>query len=872
MFRSTTAVRRAMLPLAICAMLLWPANGAAQTSPPDDPAGPLVAAPEAPEGLPDVCFSNYSGGAGADFSSYNAQAVQNAINAASAGGTVKLAGVCAGVVSYGGSSQVGLITKTLTVIGGYAYNNWAVSYPITQPTVLDAQSGGRVLQISGAPVSVYSLTAQFGKAVGVDGGAIRTNNALTLTHVAVYSSTTDNDGGGVASSGILRLIDTRIISNTAGQSAGGARAGGTLILIGGLFERNVSQHGGGARVFGSVGMTGTQFIDNHSSEANFSGGGLKVDAASTLNGGLFRGNSGYDGGGLSGQGTASISGTEFISNTALRWGGGANVNLLTQITGTTFTNNTSASDCGALRTTAILRATASAFHANTTNGNGGAACADNGGVLTGGLFQNNSAAKGGGLWTNASTTLSGTAFVTNTATVAGGGAYLENGAATVSGGVFEGNAVSAPLAGYTGGRYAASLAMKDTRLLSNAARANGGVFQANRVTVPAGGYAGGLYAASLMMTDTRLLSNTVDSQGGGVYVAGPASIFGAHFTGNQAQSVSDGQGGGLYASAALTVTDSRFLHNAAGYAGGGATAMGPALIFGGVFEQNSAPSFGGGGLDADVSATISGTLFLTNSGLYGGGIFASGAVWMTGGRLAGNVATGAGGGADLEGGGALTRTLIQDNRCGGCGTYGGGGVWSMADLRVNSVRFVGNSAGSVGGGLAFGTGSTAGSLVVVNSLFAANSAPAGAAIVGANAASVQIVHTTIASPTQASGAAISLAFSPAAISNTIVVSHAIGIDALSSTAVETHNLFFGNTVDTAGTVTGGVGSFMGDPRFVNPAAGDYHLTPLSAARDAGANAGVAVDFEGDTRPIGGGFDIGYDESRARLAWVPSVMR
>ena len=148
MFRSTTAVRRAMLPLAMCAMLLWPANGAAQTSPPDDPAGPLVAAPEAPEGLPDVCFSNYSGGAGADFSSYNAQAVQNAINAASAGGTVKLAGVCAGVVSYGGSSQVGLITKTLTVIGGYAYNNWAVSYPITQPTVLDAQSGGRVLQLS----------------------------------------------------------------------------------------------------------------------------------------------------------------------------------------------------------------------------------------------------------------------------------------------------------------------------------------------------------------------------------------------------------------------------------------------------------------------------------------------------------------------------------------------------------------------------------------------------------------------------------------------------------------------------------------------------------------------------------------------------
>lgn len=129
-----------------------------------------------------MCFSNYSGGAGADFSSFNAAAVQNAINAASAGGTVKLAGVCAGVVSYGGSSQVGLITKTLTVIGGYAVSNWVTSYPITQLTILDAQNGGRVLQITGAPVLISNLTAQFGRVAGADGGAIRASSALTLTN------------------------------------------------------------------------------------------------------------------------------------------------------------------------------------------------------------------------------------------------------------------------------------------------------------------------------------------------------------------------------------------------------------------------------------------------------------------------------------------------------------------------------------------------------------------------------------------------------------------------------------------------------------------------------------------------------------------
>lgn len=55
---------------------------------------------------------------------------------------------------YNGTNQIGLITKTLNLIGGYTVTNWAASYPITQPTILDAQYGGRALQITGVPVSV----------------------------------------------------------------------------------------------------------------------------------------------------------------------------------------------------------------------------------------------------------------------------------------------------------------------------------------------------------------------------------------------------------------------------------------------------------------------------------------------------------------------------------------------------------------------------------------------------------------------------------------------------------------------------------------------------------------------------------------------
>jgi hypothetical protein len=42
--------------------------------------------------------------------------------------------------------------------------------------------------------------------------------------------------------------------------------------------------------------------------------------------------------------------------------------------------------------------------------------------------------------------------------------------------------------------------------------------------------------------------------------------------------------------------------------------------------------------------------------------------------------------------------------------------------------------------------------------------------------------------------------------------------------------------------------------------------------EVGINAGVPSDFEGDSRPQGIGFDIGYDELRRSLIYLPLVVR
>ncbi len=51
----------------------------------------------------------------------------------------------------------------------------------------------------------------------------------------------------------------------------------------------------------------------------------------------------------------------------------------------------------------------------------------------------------------------------------------------------------------------------------------------------------------------------------------------------------------------------------------------------------------------------------------------------------------------------------------------------------------------------------------------------------------------------------------------------------------------------------------GDPAFVNPAAGNYHIGQSSAAMDRGVDASVTADIDGEARPQGSGYALGADE-------------
>jgi hypothetical protein len=336
------------------------------------------------------------------------------------------------------------------------------------------------------------------------------------------------------------------------------------------------------------------------------------------------------------------------------------------------------------------------------------------------------------------------------------------------------------------------------------------------------------------------------------------------------------------------VADSHTATNTLG--GGGCVRGGTFQLLSSTVRANTAwcsgcPTTQGGGLYmvGTMPVTIEDSLFEANDAWTGGGLMFDGS---SGSRPI-----------------LIRRTIFRDNGWGlspgsGSGGYGGGAYLAFAGAHIEDCLFEHNRAANNAGALVFGgrelllarsvfrnneSFNTAGvelwhtsPFTLTNNLFADNrpgsSAGAGGLSVRSNSTG-SLLHNTIAHNTGSRGGyGIEVrSGQPITLVNTILVSHTVGITVTAGSTATLESTLWGIGAWANGTDWGGAGAILtglvnvwGDPDFASPAGGDYHIRRGSAAVDAGVNAGVTTDIDGDPRPIGAGFDIGADE------YMPSV--
>jgi uncharacterized repeat protein (TIGR01451 family) len=381
-----------------------------------------------------------------------------------------------------------------------------------------------------------------------------------------------------------------------------------------------------------------------------------------------------------------------------------------------------------------------------------------------------------------------------------------------------------------------------------------------------GGYTITDWTTSHPITQPSILD--AQQQGRALFVAGGAGtqILGVHIRGGDATGLGGGTagedtGGGIYVwDAPITISGCQVLTSTAFYGAGMYLYGSEAILYGNEIAFNTSGWDGGGLYARGGDVKLRQTRLISNAAKYGGGLYAyESDIEVSHSVITGNLAYASGGGLFIYKGQA---TLATNNvRANATGSENGGGmfIWdSIATLDNNLIQH--NTAEARGGGLFIWlTDAVLGNNVVAN-----NTSTNGGTGLYIQGASPKLRHTTIADNAGGSGVFVTNDgdyHSTAMMTNTILVSHTVGISVTLNNTTTLEATLWGNATNGAGNgdVFSGTLNVFGGPDFLDPANGDYHIGPSSAAINAGVFSDVSWDIDEERRPMGGGYDLGADE-------------
>jgi hypothetical protein len=484
------------------------------------------------------------------------QNLQNRIDAAPAGSTLKIKGTCVGQFT---------VAKNLTLAGN-------------PKATLDGNGAGRPLTIAGTPtVALVDLRVTGGLISGTDafgGGIHHAGGLLTLRRTVVAGNVADATGAGVrdargggiySAAGTIRLYNSTVSGNEArglSSSSASSGSGGGIFHTGNLLLEDSRVNDNRARAETPGGGSG----------ASSTAGGIDL-----IDGTLTMRRSHVD------RNRATATGTGPATYSAAA-GGGLYLESATAITiqGSTVSANRAVASLvggtvqafgGGIHATgnrATIRASALAGNIASAGSTGGAGAEAWGGALNLGMDESSSIV--GSRITGSKTT----ATTGGTARAWGGGLYLGTDSVTLRRSLVAANAVTA-----TGGT--GSAAAEGGGLFAESPAVGIGVLQStvrgNRAgsSGPGGAVSHGGGVASrngiVRVTASTLNANVADSAGqalgGGVYLnsGGPHAVESSTLAGNRA-SGQTARGGAIDVDTTLAVTAATVARNSARIGGG----------------------------------------------------------------------------------------------------------------------------------------------------------------------------------------------------------------------------------------------------------------------------------------------------------------